>query len=195
MAYVYRHIRLDKNEPFYIGIGEDKIEQEYKYKRAYNQRKRNQYWKNIISKTSYKVEILEEDLSWEEACKKEIWWISFYGRADLGKGPLVNMTDGGDGTRGYLTTNETRKKLSVSGLGRKMPHELYTEEHRYKLGSSLRNKRLTKEHIEKIRRTSIGRKHTEESIDKMKGRKFSNESIEKMRIAAKERYRKKDKLI
>jgi hypothetical protein len=21
MAYVYRHIRLDKNEPFYIGIG------------------------------------------------------------------------------------------------------------------------------------------------------------------------------
>ena len=23
MAYVYRHIRLDKNEPFYIGIGSD----------------------------------------------------------------------------------------------------------------------------------------------------------------------------
>lgn len=23
MAYVYRHIRLDKNEPFYIGIGKD----------------------------------------------------------------------------------------------------------------------------------------------------------------------------
>ena len=29
MAYVYRHIRLDKNEPFYIGIGSDK-----EYKRA-----------------------------------------------------------------------------------------------------------------------------------------------------------------
>jgi len=23
MAYVYRHIRLDKNEPFYIGISND----------------------------------------------------------------------------------------------------------------------------------------------------------------------------
>ena len=23
MAYLYRHIRLDKNEPFYIGIGSD----------------------------------------------------------------------------------------------------------------------------------------------------------------------------
>ena len=31
MAYIYRHIRLDKNEPFYIGIGSDKD-----YKRAYN---------------------------------------------------------------------------------------------------------------------------------------------------------------
>jgi hypothetical protein len=27
MIYLYRHIRLDKNEPFYIGIGEDKITQ------------------------------------------------------------------------------------------------------------------------------------------------------------------------
>jgi hypothetical protein len=25
MAYLYRHIRLDKNEVFYIGIGKDKM--------------------------------------------------------------------------------------------------------------------------------------------------------------------------
>lgn len=35
MYYVYRHIRLDKNQPFYIGIGERNdsalnVEQEYK---------------------------------------------------------------------------------------------------------------------------------------------------------------------
>jgi hypothetical protein len=29
MVYLYRHIRLDKNEPFYIGIGSDK-----QYKRS-----------------------------------------------------------------------------------------------------------------------------------------------------------------
>jgi hypothetical protein len=26
MAYLYRHIRLDKNQPFYIGIGKDDVE-------------------------------------------------------------------------------------------------------------------------------------------------------------------------
>ena len=34
MAYLYRHIREDKNEPFYIGIGSDST-----YKRA-NQTKK-----------------------------------------------------------------------------------------------------------------------------------------------------------
>ena len=32
MAYLYRHIRLDKNEPFYIGIGSNELNN---YKRAY----------------------------------------------------------------------------------------------------------------------------------------------------------------
>jgi uncharacterized protein involved in tellurium resistance len=32
---------------------------------------------------------------WEEACKKETFFISYYGRKDLGLGSLVNMTDGG----------------------------------------------------------------------------------------------------
>lgn len=40
MAYVYRHIRLDKNEPFYIGIGSD-----INYQRAYNYQRRTKYWK------------------------------------------------------------------------------------------------------------------------------------------------------
>jgi hypothetical protein len=33
MAYVYRHIRLDKNEPFYIGVGSDS-----NYSRAFTKR-------------------------------------------------------------------------------------------------------------------------------------------------------------
>jgi hypothetical protein len=35
MAYLYRYIRLDKNKPFYIGIGSDNKGQ---YKRAYNKK-------------------------------------------------------------------------------------------------------------------------------------------------------------
>ena len=43
MAYVYKHIRLDNNTVFYIGIGSDK-----KYKRAHSKCDRNLHWKRII---------------------------------------------------------------------------------------------------------------------------------------------------
>lgn len=33
MATVYRHIRLDKNEPFYIGIGKDEKKSTWKKKK------------------------------------------------------------------------------------------------------------------------------------------------------------------
>lgn len=92
MVYVYRHIRLDTNKPFYIGIGSDE-----NYKRANNPWGRSQYWKNIISKTPYKVDIILDDLSWEEACEKEKEFIKLYGRVDIGEGILVNLTDGGEG--------------------------------------------------------------------------------------------------
>ena len=93
MAYVYRHIRLDKNEPFYIGIGKDDT-----YKRAYqsSKTKRSDFWHNIASK-GYEVEILMDNLTWEQACEKEKEFISIYGRKDLGQGSLVNLTNGGDG--------------------------------------------------------------------------------------------------
>lgn len=48
MAYVYRHIRLDKNEPFYIGIGSDN-----KYSRAKQKTGRNDRWHNKGKKGLY----------------------------------------------------------------------------------------------------------------------------------------------
>ena len=47
MAYVYRHIRLDKNEPFYIGIGSDN---NYKRANQTNGGRRNNIWEKIFSK-------------------------------------------------------------------------------------------------------------------------------------------------
>ena len=67
MAYLYRHIRLDKNEPFYIGIGSDN-----KYKRAHNKKGRSYSWKDIAYNVSYEIEILLDNLSWEDACNKRI---------------------------------------------------------------------------------------------------------------------------
>lgn len=49
MAYVYRHIRLDKNEPFYIGIGSNET-----YKRANTIKDRNKIWYDIAAKAVMK---------------------------------------------------------------------------------------------------------------------------------------------
>lgn len=110
MSVLYRHIRIDKQEVFYVGIGEDES-------RAYNKKNRTRWWKNI-AKSGYEVEILFDDLSWEEAIEKEKEFIALYGRKDTGTGTLVNMTDGGEGTVGYKHTDEVKEKcrLATSGV-------------------------------------------------------------------------------
>ena len=107
MAYLYRHIRLDKNQPFYIGIGNDED-----YRRSKIKANRSNFWKRIIAKTEYRVEILLDDLTWEEACYKESEFILLYGRKDLDTGTLVNMTNGGEGTPGIKRSKEYKLKLS-----------------------------------------------------------------------------------
>lgn len=114
MAYLYRHIRLDKNQPFYIGIGNDKY-----YSRAFSKTGRNKFWKNIVSKTDYEVEILVDGLTYEQACEKEKEFIKLYGRKDLSKGSLCNLTDGGEGGYGAVRSDEFKKNASEKLKGKK----------------------------------------------------------------------------
>ena len=109
MAYLYRHIRLDINQPFYIGIGENG--------RAYSKRDRNVNWHNIVNVTDYEVEILMDGLTREEAFKKEREFIELYGRKDNGTGILCNKTNGGNGQSGWKISEETRKKMGEAQLG------------------------------------------------------------------------------
>lgn len=113
MAYLYRHIRIDKNEPFYIGIGSDNS-----YRRANETSRRNIHWKNIVKKGEYKVEILIDDLTWEQACEKEKEFIALYGRANLNNGSLCNLTDGGEGL--INPSKETRDKKRNSMIGKNL---------------------------------------------------------------------------
>lgn len=92
---IYRHIRLDTNEVFYIGIGKER--------RPYSKHGRNKHWHNIVNKCGYEVQILKTDLTKEDACELESILISYYGRKDLGLGTLVNMTDGGEGVNGITS--------------------------------------------------------------------------------------------
>lgn len=105
-AFVYRHIRLDTNEVFYVGIS-------INTRRPYDRSDRSRFWKSIVKKTKYRIEIVMVDLTWSEACKKEIELIKLYGRRDLGQGTLVNLTDGGEGNLGMIPWNKGKKGLQV----------------------------------------------------------------------------------
>jgi hypothetical protein len=117
--YVYRHIRLDKNEPFYIGIGNKK-----NYARAYQIKpdRRNEIWCKIFYKTEIKIEIILDNLTKSQSSEKEKEFIKLYGRKDLNTGCLCNMTDGGDGIWNCIRSENTKEKIRQSKLGDKNPN-------------------------------------------------------------------------
>lgn len=94
--YIYKHIRLDKNEVFYIGKGTH-TKKTYNYYRAYQSSRRNNIWNNIVAKTEWIVEIMYTDLSSEDCFSKEIELIRLYGKIHNNTGTLANYTDGGEG--------------------------------------------------------------------------------------------------
>jgi len=149
MAYVYRHIRLDTNQPFYIGIGSDK-----NYQRANVVKKRSNFWQNIYNQTLIDVEIIYDNISFEKAKEKEKEFIKLYGRRNLGTGCLVNLTDGGDGVQGIVVSDVTRKKISEIQKGKPANPKMIEAARKTNLG-----KQLSIERKEKIRVKLIGNKN------------------------------------
>jgi hypothetical protein len=133
MAYVYQHIRLDTNEVFYIGIGSDT---DGKFDRAHTIKgRRNPHWHNVVNKVGYRVEILSDSISWDDACKEEKRLIKLYGRIADG-GILTNITEGGDGVWGMRQDKELLDRLSKinKGAGNPMFGKTHTIESREKMG-------------------------------------------------------------
>ncbi len=103
-------------EPIYVGKGKDGRYKEIKWNR-------NPHFKNIINKikkygSNPIIFKLYENLSEEKSFELETKSINEIGRIDLEMGSLVNMTDGGEGMSGHITSNETKKKLSKINKGK-----------------------------------------------------------------------------
>jgi len=132
LYYVYHHIRLDTNEPFYVGKG--------KGDRFKNFERRNSYWKNIANKTSVKPEILFINLTEEEALLKESELEQQY----ISQGyKLVNIVPcGKKGSTGFKWTEERhehyKQLISNANSGR-----ILTEDHKLKLSKSNQKPRPT----------------------------------------------------
>jgi hypothetical protein len=203
MAYLYRHIRLDKNQPFYIGIGSDET-----YKRAFAKKKgdRNKIWHGIVAKTDYEVEILLDGLTYSNVIEKEKEFIALYGRIDKHTGCLCNLTDGGEGVLGILHTEETKRKLSQKIKGCKHTSEAVekirqtskrpcSEEKKHKISLSNKGRKMTIEQREKLSIAKTGVKISDETKEKLRiaqtGKKYSAETREKIRNVVKEIWRKR----
>ena len=102
--YIYAHYRNDTGDVFYIGKGEGN--------RHKSRQGRNTYWVNIVNAHGYRVEILQHFETETEAFDAEQSLIEELGRKDLGKGLLVNMSDGGEGASGAVRTTEQRQRYS-----------------------------------------------------------------------------------
>ena len=111
---LYMHTRKTDGRIFYIGIGSKK--------RSKSKSRRNKHWRNTVNKYGYNITILLDGLTWKKACNLEIKMIAFYGRKDKVGGCLVNKTDGGEGAKGIVISEETKEKMSERMIGENNPN-------------------------------------------------------------------------
>lgn len=122
--YVYVDYRLDTNLPFYVGKGQDlrvKLE------------KRNRYHERICKKHGFQREVLFGTTEERFALEEEVRLIAELKTRDYHGG--ANFTDGGEGTVGWLPSEETRKRISLGNKGktkgRPHPHSQGSKHHNF----------------------------------------------------------------
>lgn len=159
--YIYFHINPIKQEVFYVGKGHGN--------RAYSKGMRNSLWHNTINKYGYEIKIEHDNLTEEESFKLEKFYIQKFGRKDLKLGPLVNMTDGGDGVSGIICSEETKKKMSEAHKGKNTwtTGTKASEETKFKMSKSQSGRKTTDETKKKISESHKGIKRSKETIKKM----------------------------
>jgi hypothetical protein len=157
------------------------------------------------------METVSADCNWTE--RERVW---IHSLRTLYPG-AVNITDGGQGSPGYIPSFETRTKRSASLMGR-----VFSIEHRAKIGlasrnrapgvyakigASQKNRIVSLETRAKLSVAGKGKRRSEETRARMvaaaknrsperyaktgaklKGRKFSAETIARMKIAARQRW-------
>lgn len=154
--YLYRHIRPDKNEPFYIGIG--------KCSKTYNRtrdKRRNSLWKNIVRKLNndFTIEIMITDLTLEEALEKEKEFILLYGKIIDGTGTLANILDFGCGSKKGLMSDcekeQLRKRMINNQFAKGYKMSVEQKEHRSSISKNQKNNKNKKWSCEVRKKMSI----------------------------------------
>lgn len=149
--YVYEFIRLDTNEPFYVGMGHKNRWKDLK--------KRNEYFKRIVKKYFVAVNILHNNLDRQTAFGLECYYIWLY--RDIIGYEMCNIADGGEGcvlvgksnpmygkygkdnpNYGRQRSEETKRKMKenhtdVGGENNPMYGKQHSNETKRKIGKSV----------------------------------------------------------
>lgn len=150
-------------EPFYIGkgLGKRYCDHLKTLSKLKNKHFRNKILKILESNVDIQnyIVILRDGLSEEEAFTLESQFIEEIGRKDTKRGPLTNLTNGGDGQRGISA--ETREKMRRAKLGKPL-----SEEHRRKISKANTGKKHSKETKRRIAEKHLGMKASMETKKK-----------------------------
>lgn len=127
--YIYIHYKKDTNIPFYVGKG--------KGYRISATARRSDYWKNIVSKYGYYYEVLEDNLTENEAFELEKFYITYLNFLGF---KLCNLTEGGEGSSGHIfkPTQEWIDKKSKAQIGENNSFygKTHSEESKLKIAQS-----------------------------------------------------------
>lgn len=97
---------------------------------------------------------------------------------------LCNLTDGGEGTHGWVPNEQSRRNMSERNVFRR-------PEFIEMMKKNKKGKKLTDEHKLKISKAGLGRKRSAEAIEKTsmknRGRKFTDEQRVRMSAAQKKK--------
>ncbi|OAM77716.1 GIY-YIG nuclease family protein [Devosia elaeis] len=119
--YVYAWERPDTKEVFYIGKGRGV--------RAHRLKIHNPFFMRVYERLKNdgvdpRVYNIAEGLSEVEAFEIETREIARFGRRNIGKGTLTNLTDGGEGSSGFVFPATRKKKMSLIMTERLQDEEL-----------------------------------------------------------------------
>jgi hypothetical protein len=172
--YVYLHKRAHDGVVFYVGKGANG--------RAHSTHNRSKYWHNTVNRYGYTVEFVCVGIQEWYALELEVEQIALYGRQDLHQGPLVNFTDGGEGTSGRKFSEDALLKIGVASKAR-----VLSDDARKKMSSSHMGRKHTPETRVKLAKLNTVRNQSQEQRDKvskkLKGRIVSDETKQKLKDA------------
>jgi NUMOD3 motif len=177
--YVYVHMKKTDDSVFYVGKGCNN--------RYLKTQGRNQYWDRVVAKYGFVAEIVQSNLTFEEANEAEIRLIKELREQGC---QLCNLTDGGEGAKGWKKTSEQieHHRFVTTGMKR-------SEESKAKM----KGRKFSKEALQKIGCAQKGKIVSEETKNKMSlaatKRKASDETKAKISAAHKGKQHRKGAII